>query len=105
MVPARRPRLWLPVRFRFNAAWRAPVFGRFGLSQLGTIQEICRVRFPVETNGRGFAMAMKRVIKGVHIVPMGFANAFLIEGDGGLTLVDAGFPGKEAAVFEAIRGR
>ena len=47
---------------------------------------------------------MKRVIEGVHVVPMGMANAFLIEGDDGLTLIDAGFPGKEAAVFGAIRG-
>jgi glyoxylase-like metal-dependent hydrolase (beta-lactamase superfamily II) len=45
---------------------------------------------------------VKRVIKGVHIVPMGFANAFLIEGDDGLALIDAGFPHKELAVFEAI---
>ena len=49
-------------------------------------------------------MAMERVIKGVHIVPMGMSNAFLIEGDDGLTLIDAGFPGKEAVVFGAIRG-
>jgi glyoxylase-like metal-dependent hydrolase (beta-lactamase superfamily II) len=49
-------------------------------------------------------MAVKRVIEGVHVVPMGMANAFLLEGDDGLTLIDAGFPGKEAAVFEAIRG-
>ncbi len=49
-------------------------------------------------------MAVKPVIKGVYIVPMGFANAFLIEGDDGLTLIDAGFPDKEAAVFAAIRG-
>lgn len=49
-------------------------------------------------------MGVKRVINGVHIVPMGMANAFLIEGDDGLTLIDAGFPGKEAAVFGAIRG-
>jgi glyoxylase-like metal-dependent hydrolase (beta-lactamase superfamily II) len=42
------------------------------------------------------------VINGVHIVPMGFANAFLIEDDDGLTLIDAGFPRKEAAVFGAI---
>ena len=48
--------------------------------------------------------AVKRVIKSVHIVPMGFANAFLIEGDNELTLIDAGFPGKESAVFDAIRG-
>jgi len=46
-------------------------------------------------------MSVKPVIKGVHIVPMGFANAFLIEGNDGLTLVDAGFPGKESVVFEA----
>ncbi len=49
-------------------------------------------------------MAVKRVIDGVHVVPMGLANAFLIEGDDGLTLIDAGYPGKEAAVFGAIRG-
>lgn len=48
-------------------------------------------------------MAVKLVIKGVHVVPMGFANAFLIEGDDGLALIDAGFPRKEAAVFGAIR--
>jgi glyoxylase-like metal-dependent hydrolase (beta-lactamase superfamily II) len=49
-------------------------------------------------------MSVKRVITGVHVVPMGMANAFLIEGDDGLTLIDAGYPGKEAAVFGAIRG-
>ena len=48
-------------------------------------------------------MTMKRVIRGVHVVPMGFANAFLIDGDDGLTLIDAGYPRKEAAVFAAIR--
>ena len=45
---------------------------------------------------------MKLVIKGVHIIAMGFADAFLIEGNDGLTLIDAGYPGKEAAVFGAI---
>lgn len=49
-------------------------------------------------------MGVKRVINGVHIVPMGMANAFLIEGDDGLTLIDAGFPGKEAAVFGRSAG-
>jgi glyoxylase-like metal-dependent hydrolase (beta-lactamase superfamily II) len=49
-------------------------------------------------------MGAKLVINGVHVVPMGMANAFLIEGQDGLTLIDAGFPGKEAAVFGAIRG-
>lgn len=46
---------------------------------------------------------MKLVIKGVHIVPMGMANAFLIEADDGLTLIDAGYPDKQAAVFATIR--
>jgi glyoxylase-like metal-dependent hydrolase (beta-lactamase superfamily II) len=46
---------------------------------------------------------MKHVIKGVHAIPMGMANAFLIDGDDGLTLIDAGYPHKEAAVFGAIR--
>jgi len=47
-------------------------------------------------------MAAKRVIKEVHVVPMGMANAYLIEGDDGLTLIDAGYPGKEAAVTRII---
>jgi glyoxylase-like metal-dependent hydrolase (beta-lactamase superfamily II) len=49
-------------------------------------------------------MSVKRVIKGVYVVPLGKANAYLIEGDDGLTLIDAGYPNKEAAVFGAIRG-
>lgn len=48
-------------------------------------------------------MAVKLVIKGVHAVAMGFANAFLIEADDGLTLIDAGYPSKQAVVFGAIR--
>jgi hypothetical protein len=31
-------------------------------------------------------MAVKRVIEGIHVVPMGKANAFVIEGDDGSTL-------------------
>lgn len=34
--------------------------------------------------------AVKLVIKGVHMIPMGMANAFLIEGEDGLALIDAG---------------
>jgi glyoxylase-like metal-dependent hydrolase (beta-lactamase superfamily II) len=49
-------------------------------------------------------MGAKRVIDGVQIVPMGMANAFLIEADDGLTLIDAGFPGKEELALGAIRG-
>ena len=49
-------------------------------------------------------MGVKLVIDRVHLIPMGMANAFLIESNEGLTLIDAGFPRKEAAVFGAIRG-
>ena len=49
-------------------------------------------------------MPVKSVIKGVHLIPMGMSNAYLVEGDDGLTLIDAGFHGKEEAVFGAIRG-
>ena len=49
-------------------------------------------------------MGMELVINRVHIVPMGMANAYLIEGDDGLTLIDAGYPDKEAAVFGVIHG-
>jgi glyoxylase-like metal-dependent hydrolase (beta-lactamase superfamily II) len=48
-------------------------------------------------------MAVKRVIDGVQLIAMGMANAFLIEARDGLTLIDAGYPEKEASVFEAIR--
>jgi glyoxylase-like metal-dependent hydrolase (beta-lactamase superfamily II) len=48
-------------------------------------------------------MAVKPVIKAVNIVPMGMSNTYLIEGDDGLTLIDAGYPRKEGAVFRAIR--
>jgi len=49
-------------------------------------------------------MPVKSVIKGVHLIPMGTSNAYLIEGEDGLTLIDAGFPSKEGEVFGAIRG-
>ena len=49
-------------------------------------------------------MAVKPVIEGVHVIPMGKANAFLIESQDELTLIDAGFPRKEGIAFEAIRG-
>ncbi|HXO31670.1 MAG TPA: MBL fold metallo-hydrolase [Candidatus Acidoferrales bacterium] len=49
-------------------------------------------------------MSAKLVIEGIYVVAMGMANAYLIEADDGLTLIDAGYPGKEAAVFGAIRG-
>lgn len=37
-------------------------------------------------------MSAKLVIEGVYVVAMGMANAYLIEADDGLTLIDAGYP-------------
>jgi glyoxylase-like metal-dependent hydrolase (beta-lactamase superfamily II) len=48
-------------------------------------------------------MAMKPVIKRVYLIAMGMANAFLIEGDDGLALIDAGYPDMETIVFSTIR--
>jgi glyoxylase-like metal-dependent hydrolase (beta-lactamase superfamily II) len=47
-------------------------------------------------------MAMKRAMEGLYSVAMGTGNAYLIEAVDGLTLVDAGFSRKEAAVFGAL---
>src|SRR5215469_2124852 len=51
----------------------------------------------------GYAVTMRLVIKGVLMIPMGMANAFLIDADNGMTLIDAGYSGKQSAVFGAIR--
>jgi hypothetical protein len=48
-------------------------------------------------------MSVKHVINGVHVVPMGKANAFPVEGDDGLTLIDAGFPGNSPLAGDAER--
>ena len=74
-----------------------------------SFQVSCVSVFPNEryvcgvNTARGSAKGVKRVIRGVYVIPMGMANAFLIESDNGLTLIDAGYPRKEAAVFRAIR--
>jgi hypothetical protein len=48
-------------------------------------------------------MTMSRVMEGVYVVAMGTANGYLIDQQHGLTLIDAGFPKKEEAVFAALR--
>jgi glyoxylase-like metal-dependent hydrolase (beta-lactamase superfamily II) len=46
---------------------------------------------------------MKQIIEKAWLVPLGFANGVLLEGDDGLVLVDAGFPNHESAVFDALQ--
>jgi glyoxylase-like metal-dependent hydrolase (beta-lactamase superfamily II) len=46
---------------------------------------------------------VKQIIEKAWLVPLGFANGVLLEGDdGGLVLIDAGFPKHEAAIFDAL---
>ncbi len=41
-------------------------------------------------------------IPGLHVVPVGAVNAFLIAGPDGLTLIDAGFPDKADVILAAV---
>lgn len=46
---------------------------------------------------------LKKIIEGAYLLPLGAANAVLLDAGPELALVDAGFPGKAAVVFDAIR--
>lgn len=46
---------------------------------------------------------MDQVADGVYQVP-GFSNAYLIDGDSGIVLIDTGMPKREGAVLNIIRG-
>jgi glyoxylase-like metal-dependent hydrolase (beta-lactamase superfamily II) len=48
-------------------------------------------------------MAMKKIIDGAYLIPLGAANTVLLDAGPELVLVDAGFPGKASLVFDAIR--
>ncbi len=47
-------------------------------------------------------MALKKIIDGAYLVPMGNANAVLLDAGSDLVLIDAGFPGKTDNVLGAI---
>lgn len=51
-----------------------------------------------------YTAGVKRIIDGAYLLPLGMANAVLLEAEGELALVDAGFPGKASVVLDAIRG-
>lgn len=46
---------------------------------------------------------MKKIIDGAYLVPLGRANAVLLDAGPDLALVDAGFPGKASIVRDTIR--
>ncbi len=47
-------------------------------------------------------MALKRIVPGLYTVSLRIVNAFLLETDGGLILIDTGLPGSEGRILEAI---
>ncbi len=49
-------------------------------------------------------MAVTEIAKGLHLVPVSYVNAFLLDGPDGLTLIDAGLPGREEVILGAVRG-
>ena len=49
-------------------------------------------------------MAVTEVMEGLHVVPVSYVNAFLLDGPEGLALIDAGLSGKEGVILDAIRG-
>lgn len=48
-------------------------------------------------------MAIKTIMDGLHVVPVGAVNVFLLDGPDGLTLIDAGFPNSADAILGAVR--
>jgi glyoxylase-like metal-dependent hydrolase (beta-lactamase superfamily II) len=48
-------------------------------------------------------MALKQLAPGAYLVPLGFVNAFLLEGGDGLVLIDTGIPGSADKIFAAVR--
>src|SRR4051812_33635241 len=48
-------------------------------------------------------MAVKAVVPGLWQVSLGFVNAFILEGDDGLILVDTGIAGSAGKILEAVR--
>jgi glyoxylase-like metal-dependent hydrolase (beta-lactamase superfamily II) len=48
-------------------------------------------------------MATKQIAPGVHAIPLGGVNAFLIEAEDGLTLIDTGTPGSAAKILKAVQ--
>jgi glyoxylase-like metal-dependent hydrolase (beta-lactamase superfamily II) len=48
-------------------------------------------------------VGFKKIVEGAYLVPLGSANAVLLDGGTELALADAGFPDKASLVFDAIR--
>lgn len=49
-------------------------------------------------------MAARTIVPGLHVIPVGAVNTFLLEDASGCTLIDAGFPDKADQIVTAIEG-
>jgi glyoxylase-like metal-dependent hydrolase (beta-lactamase superfamily II) len=47
-------------------------------------------------------MPLKPLAPGAYMIPLGFVNAFLLEGDDGLVLIDTGIPGSASKILAAV---
>jgi glyoxylase-like metal-dependent hydrolase (beta-lactamase superfamily II) len=48
-------------------------------------------------------MAVKQIAPGVHAIPLGGVNAFLLEAEDGLVLIDTGLPNSTAKILKAVQ--
>ena len=46
---------------------------------------------------------MQTVVPGLIQISLGYVNSYLLEGDGGLTLIDTGIPGSENKILAVVR--
>jgi glyoxylase-like metal-dependent hydrolase (beta-lactamase superfamily II) len=47
-------------------------------------------------------MTVKQIAPGVHAIPLGGVNAFLLEAEDGLVLIDTGMPGSAAKILKVV---
>ncbi len=48
-------------------------------------------------------MSIETVAPGVHVVPLGFVNALILEDDGGPVIVDTGMPGSATKILDGVK--
>src|SRR6476660_9403720 len=54
-------------------------------------------------SGIMWRMALKQLAPGAYMLPLGFVNAFFLEGRDGLVLIDTGIPGSAEKILAAVR--
>src|SRR5207244_10219679 len=62
-----------------------------------------RLRLRDDRVSRVAGMKPERIVDGVHRILKGYVNAYLIEADDGLTIVDTGMPKKLERILQGVR--